>query len=162
MELLEKLPIIEIHPIGEFRMGAMGYGLSIHTVYGTYDFLKDIPTLIGSTNYDSAVEISEDQRYFKVSGPDITYILDSKNMKASIYRITVRAVSEKEQYAWSESAVYSSEENCVFGKNTEHINGFHRHVYLQCQWVVQDEILSLVSKYKNLREDQLKVAGNAL
>jgi hypothetical protein len=38
VELLEKLPKIEIYPIGEFRMGAMGYGLTIRTAYGTYHF----------------------------------------------------------------------------------------------------------------------------
>jgi hypothetical protein len=162
MERLEKFPQIEVHPIGEFKMGAMGYGLTIRTAYGTYDFLKDVPTLIGTSCHSSAVEISNDGRYIKVSGPDVKYILDSKNMKASIYRITVRAESEKEQYAWSESVNFISEENCVFGKNTEHIKGFHRHVYLQCQWVTQEEILSLVSKYQTLREEQLKVAGNAL
>jgi hypothetical protein len=162
MKLFEKLPKIETHPIGEFRMGAMGYGVTIRTTNGTYDFLKDVPTLIGTSCHSSAVEISNDGRYIKVSGPDVKYVLDSKTMKVSIYRITVRAESEKEQYAWSESVNYFSEENCVFGKNTEHIKGFQRHVYLQCQWVTQEEILALVSKYQTLREEQLKVAGNAL
>lgn len=161
MRLLEKLPKIEIIPIGEFRMGAMGYGLTIRTSYGTYDFLKDVPTLIGSDDPSSAVEISKDERYFKVSGPDVSYILDSKYMKVSIYRINVRAVS-KGTYAWSENIMCISEENCVFGRNTEHISGFHRHVYLQCLWVGQDEILSLVRKYQALREGQLQDAINAL
>lgn len=160
MELLDKLPKIEIHPIGEFRMGAMGYGLTIRTAYGTYHFLKDIPTVIGSTNYESVVEISKDERYFKVTGPDVTYILDSKYMKASVYRITVRA-DVIEADGSSEDMVYSVE-NCVFGKEKVHINSFLSHVCVQCPWVGQDEILSLVSKYQKFRKDQLAAAINAL
>jgi len=101
MKLFEKLPKIEIHPIGEFRMGVMGYGITIRTAYGTYDFLKEIPTLIGSSKYNSIIEISDDKRYFKVSGTDVKYILDSLNMTVSIYRITVSAESMG-NYAWSE------------------------------------------------------------
>ena len=162
MELLEKLPKIEIHPIGEFRMGAMGYGLTIHTAYGIYDFLRDIPTLIGTDNHSSAVEISKDERYFKVSGPDVKYILDSKYMNVSVYRINIRAKSERGRYAWSESVSCYTEENCIFGRNTEHIRGFHQNVYLQCPWVGQDEILSLICKYQKLRVAQIIDAINAL
>ncbi|WP_428241179.1 hypothetical protein [Gynuella sp.] len=160
MELIDKLPKIEIHSVGEFRMGAMGYGLTIRTSYGTYDFLKDVPVLIGSTHYETVVDISNDERYFKILSPDVTYILDSKHMKASIYRIAVRAAIEGDD-GRSESIVYS-EENCVFGQETQHINGFREHIYLQCPWVGQDQILSLVGKYQALRENQLKAAIHAV
>ncbi len=161
MELLDEFPIIEVHPIGEFRMGVMGHGVTIRTAYGTYDFLKEIPTLIGTSEYNSIIEISDDKRYFKISGPDVKYILDSLNMKVSIYRITVGA-EYMGNYAWSERVRYSSEENCVFGDHAEHISGFKRNVYIQCKWVDQSEILSLARKYQNFREKQLIDAVKAL
>lgn len=115
--------------------------------------------MIGSTNNEDVVELSKDERYFKVIGPDITYVLDSMNMKVSIYRITVRAaISEN---GWSGGGVYSTE-NCVFGKNTVHINNFRSHVCLQCPWVGQNEISSLVRKYQEFREAQLSAAVRAL
>ncbi len=139
-------------------MGAMGYGLSIHTANGSFCFLKDLPTLIGNTNFEKIVEVSKDGRYLRVTAPDVTYILDSESMKVSIFRITVRAAVIG-QDGVKEGIVYTTE-NCVFGRDQEHLSAFTVPIYLQCPWVGQDRIQDLVGRYRSLREKQLAAALN--
>lgn len=158
MKLLEKLPKVELHEIGEFRMGAIGYGVVIRTAYGVIDFLKDEPTVIGSTLSDNTITFSDDDRYIKINCPDVIFIVDSKYQKVSIYRITVHA-GLLEPGNWFEGTV-SSSENCVYGRQVTHINGFKEGIYLQCPWVKQCEVLHFVRKYQCFREKQLDEALN--
>jgi len=154
LKLIEELPQVELHATGEFKMGTPGYGVVIRTGYGVFNILKDKPTVLGSDNYEGNIELSNCKRFIKVRGPDVEYILDAERMKVSIFHINVRANRPDEGIAFSR-------EHCVFGKGIEHIHGFKGVVFVQCPWVEQDKVDTLVQKYLGLREKQLKEAMNA-
>lgn len=154
MKLIEELPQVELHVTGEFKMGTPGYGVVIRTRHGVFNFLKDKPSVLGNDNHDDDIEFSNCKRFIKVRGPDIEYILDAGRMKVSIFHINVRANRPDEGIAFSR-------EHCVFGNNIEHIHGFKGVVFVQCPWVEQDKVDTLVQKYLGLREKQLKEAMNA-
>lgn len=160
MRLLESYPKIELHSTGEFRMGAPGYGIVIRTKYGVFDFLKQQPTVIGSEDYSSVIEFSNCSRFIRVSGPDVEYVLDSKFLKVSIFKINVRAPRSPDG-DWGEGVAFSHE-HCVIGREVEHISGFRGTVFIQCPWVTQELASKLVKTYEELRQRQLVAAMDAL
>jgi hypothetical protein len=146
-----ELENIELHPLGEIRMGCDAYGITIKTNFGDFDVFEDVPILIGHIDHSRCIEQSSCKRYILLKGEFGTYILDIKDQSISIYKTTIRGTNNE----WSE-------EQAIFGKDKTHINGFSLHYYLQFPFVRQQKFNEILEKYEALRKEQIKVAVNAL
>ena len=142
---------VELNPLGEIRMGCDAYGITIKTNFGDFDVFKDVPVLIGSTDYSKYIEHSSCKRYLLLKGEFGTYILDIKDQSISVYKTTIRSSNGE----WSE-------EQAIFGKDKTHINGFSCHYYLQFPFVTQQSFYKTLGKYEALRRVQIEAAVNAL
>ncbi|MCZ4371292.1 hypothetical protein O4H50_05765 [Vibrio diazotrophicus] len=141
---------IEFVPLGEIRMGCEGYGLIIYTVHGVIDVFKDEIISVNSQDSERVVMLSKCGEFLMVNGEFGQYIVNIREQRISVYRITIRSNS-----IWSE-------EIAVFGKEKTHINGFSRHYYLQFPFIIQQDFQKTLSRYKSLRERQLLEMESAL
>lgn len=142
---------VELNPLGEIRMGCDAYGVIIKTNFGDFDIFRDVPILIGHTDHSKCIEHSKCNRYLLLRGEFGTYILDIKDQSISVYKTTIRGANNE----WSE-------EQAIFGKDKDHINGFSRHYYLQFPFVRQKSFYEILGKYEALRKEQIEAAVNAL
>ena len=142
---------VELNPLGEIRMGCNAYGLQIKTNFGDFELFKDVPILIGHTDYSKCIEQSECQRYLLLRGGFGIYILDIKDQSISIYKLTIRGENNE-----------LSEENPIFGKEKQHISGFSKSYFLQFPFVKKTEFNNVLSKFETLRKKQINELVNAL
>lgn len=132
-------------------MGCDAYGVIIKTNFGDFYIFRDAPILIGHTDYSKCIEQSTCTRYLLLRGAFGTYILDIKDQSISVYKATIRGSNNE----WSE-------EQAIFGKDKNHINGFSRNYYLQFPFVQQQLFHEIFGKYETLRIQQINSAVNAL
>lgn len=142
---------IELNPLGEFRMGCDAYGMIIKTNFGDIETFKDVPIMIGQTDYSKCVEQSLCTRYLSIKGAFATYIVDIKDQAISVYRATVRGVNNE-----------CCDENPIYGKETHHVKGLSRHYYLQFPFVRKDRFTKVYEDYEALRRKQIQELTDAL
>ena len=147
------LKTVELYPLGEAAMGCPSYGMTINTNFGSIDCFKEIRIVIGSENYRKQIEQSACSRYLRLWSDFGTYIIDIKDQSISVFQITVRG----DDGEWSE-------EQAVFGSQTEHVKGFsdRRTYYLQFPFVRKDKFLEVLTEYTELRKKQMAEARNAI
>ena len=156
MKLIERLPKYEIMSLGEFRMGCEAYGLRIRTGYGIFDFMIDMPVLIGSDNWQKVIEESCCGEYIKVDGAFDTFILKCSELRASVYKTTINT-SVIDDRDWGEGGEWTVE-NVIYGSQRQHINTFKNHIYLQFPFVDQGIVNKMLGDYKALRVKQIAEA----
>lgn len=152
--MMKKIAVVqdvELNSLGEFRMGCEAYGITINTNFGDIETFKDVPIMIGQTDYSRVIEQSSCKRYLLIIGAFATYILDIKEQTISVYRATVRGVNNE----WCE-------ENPIYGKETHHVNGLSRHYYLQFPFVKKEHFHQVFGAYTALRKRQIEEATAAL
>ena len=142
---------VELNPLGEIRMGCDAYGLLIKTNFGDFELFKDVPILVGHTDYSKCIEQSECKRYLLLRGAFGVYILDIKDQSVSVYRLTIRGESHE-----------VSEENPIFGTEKQHISGFSKTYFLQFPFVRKADFYSVLSKFETLRKKQISDLVSAL
>jgi hypothetical protein len=142
---------IELIPLGEIRMGCDAYGVVINTNFGCFDIFADVPVLIGHTETSRCITQSSCKRYILIEGEFGTYFLDIKDQTISIYKTTIRGVSN----TWSE-------EQAIYGCEQIHIKGFSKTYYLQFPFVKQSEFNLVKKKFESMRKQQIREAVNAM
>ena len=142
---------IELNPLGEFLMGCDAYGMTIKTNFGEIETFRDVPVMIGQTDYSKFVEQSSCKGYLLIKGAFATYIVDIKDQTISVYRATVRGVNNE----WCD-------ENPIYGKETRHVQGFSRHYHLQFPFVRKDRFHQVFRDYEALRRRQIQELTSAL
>lgn len=139
-------------PLGEFRMGAEGFGTSIVVKGKSIRCLeKEIvfaaPGNLASNWREERVEFSADGRFLILHGEFSIFIVDIENGSLSLFKDTVRSPGG----IWCE-------ETPIFGRDTCHISGTRRHYYLQFPFFSEADFTTQRRVYHDLRLRQIKEA----
>lgn len=140
---------VELHPLGEIRMGCQAYGISIETNFGNFEVFRQAPILVGHTDYDKQLSQSKCTRYIALHGSFATYLLDIKDQSIAIYRMTIRGKNNQ-----------LSEENAILGKRRFHISGFSQSYFLQFPFIKKECFNDAVEHYIERRQQQMAEAMN--
>ncbi len=136
----------KIHNLGEFRMGAEGFGISFIFDDKIYDFLSDLVVFCNVTNESVTKHLtySIDNKYLIVKGIFDTYVIDVYEREISLYKVTIRT-----NQIWSE-------ETAVWGSQVRHINGGDgSHYYIQFPFVPFNCFNRKREEFETLRIKQL-------
>ena len=140
-------------PLGEFRMGAEGFGASIVVKSKSIKSLeKEIvfvkPWSATSSNWwEEFVEFSADGRFVFIHGEFSIFAIDIEDATLSLFKDTIRSPDG----IWCE-------ETSILGKDICHIGGTRRHYYLQFPFLSESDFIVQRSIYHELRLRQIKEA----
>jgi hypothetical protein len=144
-------------PLGEFRMGAEGFGASIVVKAKQIRCLEKEIVFVGSWGPLSPnwctefVEFSADGRFLLIHGAFSVYVVDVEIGSLSLFKDTIRSPDG----IWCE-------ETPIFGEDVFHVSGTRRHYYLQFPFLNEADFIAQRRIYHELRLRQIKDAKRKL
>ena len=144
---------ITVVPLGEFRMGVEGFGVSVIVKSKAIKCLeKEIvfakPRNATSSNwYEELVEFSTDRRFLLIIGEFSTFAINIEDGTLSLFKDTIR----------SSDGIWC-EETPILGTDICHVSGTRRHYYLQFPFLNDSDFIAQRGMYHELRLRQIKQA----
>lgn len=142
---MKKTYVLNVNSLGEIRMGADAYGISIDCEGKAIKCLWETPVIVtaGDPTIDS--EESSDGNYLIVKGAFATYLFDLTEMTISMFKATIRG----RDGIWTE-------ENPILGTEVRHFNGTSgKHYYVQYPFLGDFEFNRVWKRYEEKRLEQL-------
>jgi len=140
---------IELHEIGEFRMGAWAFGATIFSGSTVISCLENIHVFSGSMELPDISElIDEDpeQNTIVLIGTFSSFVIDLNKAKLSLFKHTIR-----------DSSGIWCEETPIYKDKQAHVSSkFGKHYYIQFPFYNQDQFNAKVQAYEQLRLAQIK------
>jgi hypothetical protein len=140
---------IELHEIGEFRMGALAFGATIFSGSTVISCLENIHVFSGSMESPDISELVDEdpeQNTIVLIGTFSSFVIDLNKAKLSLFKHTIR-----------DSSGIWCEETPIYKDRQEHVSSkFGKHYYIQIPFYNQDQINEKVQAYEQLRLAQIK------
>ena len=140
---------IELHEIGEFRMGAWAFGVTIFSGSTVISCLENIHVFSGSMESPDISELVDEdpeQNTIVLIGTFSSFVIDLNNAKLSLFKHTIR-----------DSSGIWCEETPIYKDKQVHVSSkFGKHYYVQFPFYNQEQFNAKVQSYEQLRLTQIK------
>jgi len=135
-----------LNGLGEFRMGAEGFGITLIFDDQRCDILSK--TIVFCNVTQETVKgyfvYSADRKHVIIKGIFDTYVINVPNREIALFRITVH-----DSDVWSD-------ESAIWGSNRRHVSGADgSHYYVQFPFVPFESFEAFRHKYETMRRQQI-------